>query len=74
MWFSSALMYSFALPSAQVREDGIAMKKMDALKLKIEEERVKLDQLIRERKVEESYRQSLVLDGLVEEYIGLMKQ
>ena len=50
------------------------MKKMDALKLKIEEERVKLDQLIRERKVEESYRQSLVLDGLVEEYIGLMKQ
>ena len=64
-------MYSYALPSAQVREDGIAMKKMEALKLKIEEERVKLDQLIRERKVEESYRQSLVLDGLVEEYIGL---
>ncbi len=64
-------MYSSALPSAQVREDGIAMKKMEALKLKIEEERVKLDQLIRERKVEESYRQSLVLDGLVEEYIGL---
>lgn len=50
------------------------MKSVEALKQKIERERIKLDQLIRERKVEESYRQSLVLDGLVEEYIGLVNK
>lgn len=47
------------------------MKRLEALQSKIEKERSKLDQLVKERKIEESYRQSLVLDILVEEYIVL---
>lgn len=50
------------------------MKSLEALQSKIEKERKKLDQLVRDRKIEESYHQSLVLDILVEEYIVLTSQ
>ena len=47
------------------------MNKLEDLKIKIEEERSKLDKLVEEMRLEESYRQSVLLDGLIEEYIGL---
>lgn len=47
------------------------MNKIENLKMKIEEERKKLDKLIEENKFEESYKHSVRLDGLIEEYINL---
>ncbi|MEE0419537.1 MAG: hypothetical protein UDG86_05730 [Lachnospiraceae bacterium] len=47
------------------------MNRLEDLKIKIEEERGKLDKLVEEMKLEESYRQSVLLDGLIEEYICL---
>ena len=49
----------------------MCMEKMENLKNQIEEERVKLDQLIGENNFGETYQQSLVVDKLVEEYIQL---
>lgn len=47
------------------------MKTIEALKRQIEVERLKLDRLISEKKLEASYQQSLLLDSLVEEYISI---
>lgn len=46
---------------------------MEELKKRIETERQKLDQLIGEGKMEETYQQSLVVDGLIAQYIDLTK-
>lgn len=45
------------------------MNRLEDLKIKIENERSKLDHMVEELKLEESYQQSLVLDGLIEEYL-----
>lgn len=48
------------------------MKRMENLKERIEKERERLDTFIQEGNLEATYRQSLVVDKLVEEYLDLM--
>lgn len=50
---------------------GEKMSQLEMLKNEIEKERKKLDSLIAEDNLEETYRQSLVVDKLVERYIRL---
>ncbi len=50
------------------------MNKIEALKIRIEQERAHLNQLVLDRKAEETYRQSLLVDQLVAEYIGLTSE
>lgn len=47
------------------------MNRTESLMIKIEEERNKLNKMVEENNLEASYHQSLVLDGLIEEYISL---
>lgn len=47
------------------------MNKIEHLQIRIEEERSKLDEMVEEQSLEESYKQSVLLDGLIEEYIRL---
>ncbi len=49
-------------------------KKVEELKLRIEKERIRLNQMMKERKVDETYRQSLVVDELIAEYISLINE
>ena len=50
---------------------GEKMSQLEMLNNEIEKERKKLDSLIAEDNLEETYRQSLVVDKLVERYIRL---
>ncbi len=50
------------------------VNKIDELKSRIEKEREKLNCLIEEQNAAETYRQSLVVDELVEEFIALTLQ
>lgn len=50
---------------------GRQMNELENLKEKIEEERKKLDQLVAAGDLDKSYGQSVIVDGLVEKYIGL---
>lgn len=50
------------------------VNKIDELKNRIEVEREKLNCLIKEQNTAETYRQSLVVDKLVEEFIALTLQ
>lgn len=47
------------------------MNNIENLKIRIEEERKRLDKFIADGKIKESYQQSMVVDGLVEEYIEM---
>lgn len=52
----------------------MCVNKIEALKIRIEQERAHLNQLVLDRKAEETYRQSLLVDQLVAEYIGLTSE
>ena len=47
------------------------MKRMENLKERIEIERRKLDSLLSEGNLEATYRQSLLVDRLIEEYLDM---
>ena len=47
------------------------MKRMENLKERIEIERRKLDSLLMEGRMEETYQQSLLVDRLIEEYLDM---
>ena len=47
------------------------MEGIKELKVKIEEERLKLDQLAQNGDFEATYRQSLVVDALIEQYLDI---
>lgn len=49
----------------------MCVNRVEDLKVRIEKERTRLNQLVRDRKAEETYRQSLLVDELVAEYIRL---
>lgn len=50
------------------------MSQLELLKNEIEKERKKLDSLLAGDNLEETYRQSLVVDRLVEKYISLTEK
>ena len=52
----------------------MCVNKIEALKIRIEQARAHLNQLVLDRKAEETYRQSLLVDQLVAEYIGLTSE
>lgn len=49
------------------------MSQMEELRRKIETERQKLDTILSHSTIEEAYNQSKLVDGLVEQYISLVK-
>lgn len=52
----------------------MCVNKVEDLKMRIERERTRLNQLMNERQAEETYRQSLLVDELVAEYIRLTNE
>jgi len=50
------------------------VNRVEDLKIRIERERTRLNQLVTDRKAEETYRQSLLVDELVAEYIRLTNE
>lgn len=50
------------------------MNVVETLKMKIEEERVLLDGAVAAQDVEGAYQHSLIMDGLIEEYIKLVNK
>ncbi|MDY4516666.1 MAG: hypothetical protein SPD93_09335 [Lachnospiraceae bacterium] len=47
---------------------------MEDLKARIEKERSRLNQLVRDMQIDETYQQSLLVDELVAEYISLTNE
>lgn len=56
------------------KEQVKCVNRVEDLKIKIEKERTRLNQLVMDRKAEETYRQSLLVDELVAEYIRLTNE
>lgn len=52
----------------------MCVNRVEDLKIRIEKERTRLNQLVMDRKTEETYRQSLLVDELVAEYISLTNE
>lgn len=52
----------------------MCVNRIEDLKVRIEMERTRLNQLAADRKTEETYRQSLLVDELVSEYISLTNE
>jgi hypothetical protein len=56
------------------KEQVKRVNRVEDLKIRIEKERTRLNQLVIDRKAEETYRQSLLVDELVAEYIRLTNE
>ena len=52
----------------------MCVNRVEDLKTRIERERARLNQLVKERQAEETYRKSLLVDELVAEYIRLTNE
>ena len=52
----------------------MCVNRVEDLKVKIEKERSRLNQLVKDMRIDETYQQSLLVDELVEEYISLTSE
>ena len=52
----------------------MCVNRVEDLKIKIEKERSRLNQLVKDMRIDETYQQSLLVDELVEEYISLTSE
>ncbi|MCI5994650.1 MAG: Spo0E family sporulation regulatory protein-aspartic acid phosphatase [Blautia sp.] len=52
----------------------MCVNRVEDLKARIEKERSRLNQLVRDMQIDETYQQSLLVDELVAEYISLTNE